>query len=303
MPCMGDSMPVVYVVYRVLYGADFIQESIKSIALQADKIFVCIADRPFGNTTGVTYKGKWVSWPAKFDNLREKIQELIAWDSTLPDHGPNHTNRLKDKIVVLDDYCESPKNQLTHIVNDLILPHHDTPDIVMMMEPDHVFDEWGASDALYREFDEDFSVTCATTDQVELWKTPEWRIPNRPNRVGPVLHKMKRGEPFPETGFNGTPIIGEVRRLYTTVHNMGFCLSPETMYWKHLTALAFSKVIGDSEPNEDWYEEKWLNWNPETNNTNLEISKGFEHTIPHAYKHDPSELPKLIIEKYGIQRK
>ena len=52
------------------------------------------------------------------------------------------------------------------------------------------------------------------------------------------------------------------------------------MLYKHLTALVFSKVIGDSEPDEKWYEDKWLNWEPETKN--LEISDGFQHKIKKA---------------------
>jgi hypothetical protein len=66
------------------------------------------------------------------------------------------------------------------------------------------------------------------------------------------------------------------------------------MYWKHMTAIGFSQKIGDDLPNEDWYEDKWLNWNFETNNQNLEISKGHEHLIPRALKYDRNELPELL---------
>lgn len=303
MPSAGITTPTVYAVYRVLYGEDFIKESIKSLCFNADKIFICIADKPFGNTTGVNYKGQWISWPEKFDNVRTKIQELIDEDEALPVFPKPPKLNFKDRIVIIDDYCASPKNQLTHIVNDLILPNYPHPDMIIMMEPDHVFSESGARDALCFEMEETpDSVRCATLDQIEYWKTPHWRIPNRPNRMGPIIHRLSPGEKLCETGFNGAPVKGGVTRLYETVHNMGFCASPEVMYWKHLTALAFSKVIGDSVPNESWYEEKWLKWHPLLNNKNLEISLGYEWAIPYAYEQDTSDVPELIREKYEIQR-
>lgn len=274
---------IVYAVYRVLYGEDFIQESIKSILNYVDEVFVCIADKPFGNTQGVTYKGEWIPWPQKFDDVREKVLEL---------NDP--------KIKIIDDYCPTPLNQLTHIVNDLILPHHERPNIIVMMEPDHVFCSSEIRDCL-----EEFAtgnMSCATTEQIELWKEPSWRIPSRPNRVGPVLHKLNVNEQFCQTGFNGAPIGFDYKKLYATVHNMGFCISPKVMYWKHLASLAFSQIIGDSIPNETWYEDKWLKWNPQTNNSDLEISRGFEYTIPCAYPYDLKQLPEFIKEKYGIQQ-
>jgi hypothetical protein len=78
---------------------------------------------------------------------------------------------------------------------------------------------------------------------------------------------------------------------------MGFSFSDKTMYWKHLTAIGFSAVIGDSPPNENWYEDKWLKWHPETNNVNLEISKGAEHNIPYAEPYSKSELPEIILTR------
>ena len=55
------------------------------------------------------------------------------------------------------------------------------------------------------------------------------------------------------------------------------------MYYKHLLALAAFDKIKDSEPDETWYENKWLNWNK--NSINLEISKGAQMNIKKAYKY------------------
>ena len=53
------------------------------------------------------------------------------------------------------------------------------------------------------------------------------------------------------------------------------------MLYKHIVAIQSSKYYRDSQPAEDWYETKWLNWTPET--TNLEISKAHRHYIKRAY--------------------
>ena len=87
--------------------------------------------------------------------------------------------------------------------------------------------------------------------------------------------------------------------LEAEVHNFGFAVSPKVMYWKHMTALGFSKVIKDCQPNEGWLS-KWLTWDLETNNKDLEISRGYEHIISHAFKYDPAGLPELIREKYSL---
>ena len=70
-------------------------------------------------------------------------------------------------------------------------------------------------------------------------------------------------------------------RLVTTL-NLGFSFNINTMFYKHLMALSFSKVIGDSLPDENWFEDKWLNW--KENTENLEISEGYQHNIKRAFK-------------------
>ena len=55
------------------------------------------------------------------------------------------------------------------------------------------------------------------------------------------------------------------------------------MLYKHLLTLSFSKVIGDSRTIENWFEDKWLNWNKNTKD--LDASIGNEKSIPNAYKY------------------
>ncbi len=65
------------------------------------------------------------------------------------------------------------------------------------------------------------------------------------------------------------------------------------MYWKHLTALGYCQKIGDSVPNEDWFDKVWRDWDAKTNNTNLEMSKGYEHLIPGAVPYT-NRLPEVL---------
>lgn len=58
-----------YALYRVLYGEDFIQDSILSIIDHVDKIFVFWDDRPWGDVKEAKYKGNIVKIPSKIDNV------------------------------------------------------------------------------------------------------------------------------------------------------------------------------------------------------------------------------------------
>lgn len=271
------SSPQTVAVYRVLYGEDFIQDSIRSILPHVDKVLVVKAEKPWGNTDGVTYKGQWVSWPEKFDNTRERVLELN-----------------EPKVEIVDDYYPTPLGQLTHIVNDLVLPRFKPRDVVFI-EPDHVFSKEQAFSA-FKAWNE-FRGTQATTRQIEHWKNPLWMVPERPSRTSVVFHRIN-GHPIDSTGFNGAS--DGIHRLPAFVNNLGFCISEEVMYWKHLTALAFSKIVGDSPPNEGWYENKWLNWHPDMNNRNLEISLGYEWAIPKAIPCPVEFVPEAIYRKFNL---
>lgn len=269
--------PQTVAVYRVLYGEDFIQESILSILPHVDKVYVVKAEKPWGNTTGVTYMSAWFPWPEKFDNTVEKVLELN-----------------EPKVEIIPDYWPTPAGQLTHIVNDLVLKRCE-PETVVFIEPDHVFspEEANKAFAAWKEF---FGLQ-ASTCQVEHWKTPLWMVPERPNRTSVVFHRIF-GQPMGPTGFNGAS--DGIHRLPAYVNNLGFCIHETNMLWKHLTALAFSRIVGDSPPNEMWLADKWLKWHPETNNKNLEISLGYEWAIPCAVPCPESLIPEVIKKRYNI---
>lgn len=268
---------MIYAVYRCLYGEDFIQESIKSIRDYVDKIFVFWDDKPWGNVESCIYKGKEIKFPKKFDNILDKI------------------NELKDpKVTLIYDHVENNIGQFTHLTNDIILKNWKKPDLLMVAEVDHVFKKSEIEKAL--ELMSSGQIINATTKPLELWKTHEYRIPER-RRMATIFWKMKGLDSLPQTGRQA-----DTRRIDTLpviTHNFGFCFNPKTMYWKHLTAIGYAQKIGDRPPNENWYD-KWLNWSINGDNKDLEISRGREHTIPHALKYNLEELPEIIKDKYLI---
>ncbi len=110
--------------------------------------------------------------------------------------------------------------------------------------------------------------------------------------MGRFFYNMNHLKELPVTGKNGS--VKWILKLDAEVHNCGFCVSENAMYWKHLTGIAFAKTIKDSIPNENWYEDKWLNWDFKRNNENLEISKGYESDIPAAIPYDVKMLPEAL---------
>lgn len=257
--------------YRILYGEDFIQESIRSILPYVDHIVVAKAERPWGKSTGVTFKGEWVPWPERFDDTRDKIAALA-----------------EPKIEVVDDFWPITANQHQHIVNDLVLPRY-RADEVVFIEPDHVFSSLEAAIAV--EEWESLDVRQATTRMIELWRTPRWRIAER-HRASVLFHRIGGEKIGPTSGDGGQHGVSSTW-LQAQVHNLGFCFSEKVMRWKHLTAMAFADEIQDSRPDPEWLD-RWLTWDPHTNNRDLEISLGAQSSIPKAYPYDIANLPAPI---------
>ncbi|MBI2065975.1 hypothetical protein HYT60_00500, partial [Candidatus Woesebacteria bacterium] len=192
------------------------------------------------------------------------------------------------------DHVSSDKGQFTHIVNDVLLKNWAKPNLLMMIEVDHVFKQSELAKAL--KIMSEGKIRNATTKPLELWKTYEYRIPER-NRLATVFWNMDNLDSLPQTGRFAN--IHHMPFLPVYTHNFGFCWNPKTVYWKHLLAMANAPITGDRRPNENWYD-KWLNWSIDGDNKDLEISLGQEHNIPYAYRYDVNDLPEVIKDKYNL---
>lgn len=256
----------------VLYGEDFIVESIWSILPYVDRVFVVFMKRPWGGTLGVSYKGKWISWPEKFDNTREKI---AAMD--------------EPRVTIIDSEKHSPWNRWGHAY-DLVRGLY-TPLEVLFLDPDCVFSDTEGK-TTFREWEEHKEYRWAAPGQVELWRTPAWQI-IRPRSMA----SLHRGD-LSVLSFSTEDTRPKTHALAGRIHNFGFCCSESNTRWKHLTALAFSPIIGESLPNPTWFERTWLAWDPVTNNRNLEVSLGCESAISHAAPYETSELPESVKRRY-----
>lgn len=258
--------PKKYAAYRAYYGEDFIRQSIEAIRPYVDDVFVFWSDRAFADVTGARWDGEWVTFPKPIDRLPEIVLEMAHDD---------------DKIHLIYDHWGMPDGQWSHLINDRILPDYERPSSIICMETDMVVgpdaeqamcpSEWTTSGPL------------VSMGEVTFWKTTRHCVTRENPRPGPVIYDMTRIDgDVPDTDKSswtkGEPLVF----MDATAYNMGFCVSPEIMLIKHLTAIAFSSAIEDSAPNVDWYRDTWQSWDYDTNNTDLEIARGYEHFLPRA---------------------
>jgi len=265
-------------VYRLYYGEDFILDSIESVLPVVDQVFVCWTDRPLAGLDGpIEYQGQKHPIPYPIDYAVEKCHAIASRDS---------------RVKMIFDHVDSNVSQFTHLVNDIIVPDFGRPDVVIIPEHDHVW----RLDSLMTALDEFLAredVACATSRQIELWRTPRYRIPER-QRTGTVFWDLDLARKLPPTGRQAE--VRGMHRLQAEVHNVGFCMSERNMLWKHLLAIGFSKKIGDSPPDPAWYD-RWRTWTPMKGNRNLEIARGYAHLISHAEPYPEDELPEIILRR------
>ena len=266
---------IIYAIYRCSSGEDFIQESIRSVTDHVDKIFVFIDNTPWGNTNEFLYKGEMLEFPAKLDDVVEKITTL---------NNP--------KIELIYEHPNTGSNQLTHLVNDIILPNHAKPSILLSLEADQVFHSEQIRKALDEFVENDY--VFATTNQIEIWKGLKHRLPDRPTRVGAVFCNLSKLDKMPETLKHGGILV--MPKLSAYVHNFSFAVSGKVMYWRYLLSIALAQKTGEAVPYENWYEEKWLTWDYESNNENIGLSDQLQ--IERAIPYDVNDLPEPIKEKH-----
>jgi len=262
---------MIWAIYRIHYGLDFLEPSIKSIINEVDKIFIFYSKDPWIKTRHINYKKKTIDFPQNPENVESFL---------ISKYNKN------EKVIIKNYECKTPDNQFGDLFNLACSITNTKPKYVLFMEPDMVFGDKQLK-FLKLELDLKFWINSIIARQIEIWKfdivkkeNDTYRIPLR-KRIGPVLWKIKKKDKNIVTGFGGGPKNKRNENFsFIKILNLGFSYNKDTMLYKHLNALVFSKVIGDSEPDENWYEIKWLNWKPGTRD--LEISNGFQHKIKKA---------------------
>ena len=233
---------MIYALYRIHYGLDFLEKSINSIIDDVDMIFIYWSKQP------------WYKDCKNLPPMNENVKE--------------YCKRWNGKVNVIEREFDLPSGQYTQMYSDMITGHT-IPKKVLMMEPDMVWDKEQLKKAL--------QLTDAEVSfkQIEFWKNEEWYIKRTRERPGPTLYNQAPGLTGKGTATN-THLINN--NIYC--YNYGFCLSKEVMKYKFEVAIQSSKHYKDSIPSKDWYEKKWLNWTPETED--LEISEAHKHYIKKA---------------------
>ena len=132
----------------------------------------------------------------------------------------------------------------------------------------------------------------ASSRVFECYRTPRYFARERAWRWGTVFWNMTALDALPVTGKHAN--VDGMGFVDAYVHNMGLCMSERAMMNKFVIAVAMSKTIDDSPPDQRWYHDSWLSFDPLTNNAGLEMAAGFRDDMPFAYEYNPLELPSAV---------
>ena len=152
-------------IYRIHYGLDFLDASIKSIWNHVDKIYVFYSTQP------------WVVKPT-VNYLGEEINMIPVPEDVLAHMEKNYKFDLKVRYVNRE--CSTPLMQFRHLYDKAIALEGSKPDTALFMEPDMIFMK-KQIEYLYRTLCS-ISLPSLSSTQVEIWRLHEkkvYRIPYR----------------------------------------------------------------------------------------------------------------------------
>jgi hypothetical protein len=273
--------PRTVAIYRLLYGSDFIRESLASVYDHVEQIICFVTHEVFGGRRVVKYFGRDVYFPHDIDGLTASIERWRA------EH--DHAGKVH---ILANPYGAELKGQVGRMVNELVLPRFDCSHL-LFVEADEV---WRADrlshlmDVASRRDADEFMGTCKL-----FWRSPRF-VSTRTNPYC-VLRALKGRRQIGITGHalaETDPGLVRLADPGVVLHNFGYAASERTVFWKHLTGLSFSRDARlDSAPREDWFEASWRAWNWTTNRrTDLCPSVGHEGAFAPAAEYPFEDLPE-----------
>jgi len=273
-----------YAIFRGLYGTGYVKRAIESVLPHVDKVILVWGVVPFAGVNEWEHDGKVYKFPDRFDDLPEMVE---AMDDP--------------RVHVVWHHSQNPRNQWTEIVNDIVIPKFGKPDVVMMGHVTHVWTERALAANL-----EEFGTSrfkWANTWQVETYRQLDYRI-SEGFRAGVGFWNLEQAHRMPTTGLDFNPAKIPLSRgpmLGGRVHNLRYSQNLNIMFWRHLVVQAYVAQLGDSRPDPKHFEEKLLNWTPETRD--IEMALAHKTTVPQAIPYDPSGLPASIKRDYDALAK
>jgi len=270
-------------IYRLLYGCDFIADSIASVYDACEAVLCFVGRRPFGGRDRVRYFGHEVYFPHDIDGVRKEIERWKARH----DHA--------GKVRVIDNPLDHVlNNQVGQLVDRYVLPDYACTH-VLQVEGDEVWRPDALAAVLEAMESCDADELLASNEL--FWRSP--RFASRRENPYAVARRVPASGGIGPTGHALMSARDDLVRLRppgVVVHNFGYASSARTMFYKHLAALSFSRDLGlDSAPREDWFESVWLAWNWWSNRReDLCPSAGYPRAFAPAREYPIDDLPASI---------
>ena len=149
---------MIYAIYRIHYGLDFLGKSINSIIDEVDQIFVFWSKQPW-------YKG--------CENLPPLNENVTDFCKQFP-----------HKVTVYEKEFDLPDGQYTQMYSHVVTGHN-LPKKTLMMEPDMVWDKEELKKALELEDPE------ISFKQIEFWKNDKWHIKRKVAGLIKIKHTLQ----------------------------------------------------------------------------------------------------------------
>ena len=115
---------MIWAIYRIHYGIDFLEPSINSIIEEVDKVFIFYSKDQWIKSTHINYKKKIINFPKNPENVESFLISKFS----------------NNKKIIFKNYeCKTPDNQFGKLFNLACSMTAAKPKYALFMEPDMIF--------------------------------------------------------------------------------------------------------------------------------------------------------------------